>query len=59
MAQIIRSKNRKGRAAQIVVYDLQGTQLPKEFLEKLEGAISTFLDQDSLGGKVAVTVNVE
>lgn len=59
MGQIIRGKNRKGRAAQFVVYDVQGTQLPQEFLEKLEAAISAFLDKDSLGSKIAITVNVE
>lgn len=59
MAQIIRSKNRKGRSAQIVVYDLQGTQLPKEFIEKMEASLLEFLEKDSFGSSVAVTVNVE
>jgi len=59
MAQIIRSKNRKGRSAQIVVYDLQGTELPKEFLSNLEAQIVSFLEKDSFGSSVAVTVNVE
>ena len=59
MAQIIRGKNRKGRSAQIVIYDLQGTVLPKEFLEKMEGQILKFLETDAFGSSVAVTVNVE
>ena len=59
MAQIIRSKNRKGRSVQIVVYDLQGTQLPKEFIEKMEARLLEFLEEDSWGSSVAVTVNVE
>jgi len=59
MAQIIRSKNRKGRSAQIVVYDLQGTELPKEFLQNLEAQIVSFLEKDAFGSSVAVTVNVE
>jgi hypothetical protein len=59
MAQLIRGKNRKGRSAQFIIYDLQGTQLSEEFLEKLENAVNAFLNQDSLGNKVAVTLNVE
>lgn len=59
MAQIIRGKNRKGRSAQIVVYDLQGTALPKEFLEKMEAELLTFLESHPAGSSVAVTVNVE
>jgi hypothetical protein len=59
MAQIIRSKNRKGRSAQIVVYDLQGTPLAKEFIEKMEERILGFLEEHPAGKSVAVTVNVE
>ena len=59
MAQIIKGKNRKGRSAQIVVYDLQGTQLPREFIEKMEAHLLTFLENDPAGSSVAVTVNVE
>jgi len=59
MAQIIRSKNRKGRSAQIVVYDLQGTQLSREFLEKMEAQLLSFIEKDPAGSTVAVTVNVE
>lgn len=56
---VIRGKNRKGRAAQIVMYDLQGGELPKEFLDGLEEAINTFLSESSFGKTVAITVNVE
>lgn len=59
MAQIIKGKNRKGRSAQIVVYDLQGSQLPPEFLEKMEAHLLTFLEDHPNGSSVAVTVNVE
>lgn len=59
MAQIIRSKNRTGRSAQIVVYDLQGSPLPQEFLEKMEAQLVSFLESDPAGSTVAVTVNVE
>lgn len=59
MAQLIRGKNRKGRSAQIVVYDLQGTQLPREFIEKMEAQILSFLEEHPNGSSVAVTVNVE
>lgn len=59
MAQIIRSKNRKGRSAQVVLYDLQGTALPKEFIEKVEAALLNVLEENSAGSSVAITVNVE
>lgn len=59
MAQIIRSKNQKGRSAQIVLYDLQGTTLPKEFIEKVEAALVTVLEENSAGSSIAITVNVE
>lgn len=59
MAQVIRSKNRKGRSAQIVLYDLQGTALPKEFIEAVEASLLSVLEEHPAGSSVAVTVNVE
>lgn len=56
---VIRGKNRRGRAAQIVIYDLQGGELPKEFLDGLEDALNTFLGESAFGKTVAITVNVE
>jgi len=59
VGQVIRGKRERGRSAQIVIYDVQGTPLTKQFLDEMEVELNRFLNSSSEGKTKAITMVVE